>query len=98
MLMKLQATRVVVLGVAMDEERRLVLGPFVQKARFALGRVMRPLNYPVLIGTAAADAYGVEGLPMTVVVDGRGRQVRGIDAAIEFDDVDRSVRALLAAT
>jgi thiol-disulfide isomerase/thioredoxin len=99
-LMKLQATygpgRLVVLGVAMDEEGPKVVVPFVQRERFALDGTTAPVNYPVLIGTdAVADAYHVDGLPMTVLIDRGGRNVRRIEATIEFDDIDRSIRSLL---
>jgi thiol-disulfide isomerase/thioredoxin len=102
-LMKLRAAygpeRLVVLGVAMDEEGSKVVVPFVQRERFALDRTTAPVNYPVLIGTdAVADAYHVDGLPMTVVIDSTGREVRRIDTAIEFDDIDRSIRSLLGGT
>jgi thiol-disulfide isomerase/thioredoxin len=100
LLMKLQATygpgRVVVLGIAMDEKGLKTVAPYVQHERFVLDHVMRPLNYPVLIGTdAVGDAYRVDGLPMTVIVDGAGREVRRIESAIEFDDVDHSIRSML---
>ena len=100
-LMKLQATygprRLAVLGVAMDEEGSKVVVPFVQRERFALEGTPAPVNYPVLIGTdAVADAYHVDGLPMTVLIDSAGREVRRLEAAIEFDDIDRAIRSLLA--
>jgi len=99
-LMKLQATygpgRLVVLGVAMDEEGPKVVVPFVQRERFALGGTTAPMNYAVLIGTdVVADAYHVDGLPMTVLIDSAGREVRRLEAAIQFDDIDRSLRSLL---
>jgi thiol-disulfide isomerase/thioredoxin len=100
-LMKLQASygssRLVVLGVAMDEEGAKVVSPFIQRERFALNRTTAPVNYPVLLGTdAVADAYHLDGLPMTVIIDSAGREVRRLEAGIEFDDVDRSIRSLLA--
>ncbi len=100
-LMRLQATygpgRLVVLGVAMDDDGSKAVVPFIQRERFALDHTIALVNYPILLGTnAVADAYHVDGLPMTVLIDGGGREVRRVEAAIEFDDIDRSIRSLLA--
>lgn len=100
-LMKLRASygadRLAVIGVAMDEEGAAVVAPFAQRERFALNGATAPLNYTVLIGTdAVGNAYRVDGLPMTVIVDRNGREVRRFESAITFEDVERSVRPLLS--
>ena len=100
-LMRLQtrygADRVAVIGVAMDEEGTAVVAPFVRRERFVLNGAMAALNYPVLIGTdAVGNAYHVDSLPMTVLVDRSGREVRRFESAIAFEDVNRSLQPLLS--
>ena len=54
-----------VIGVSFDEDGWKSVRPFLQK---------NALNYPVVIGTdAIAKAYGVESMPMTLLLDRSGK-------------------------
>ena len=59
----------VVIGVSLDEQGPEVVKKFVKQFG---------VNYPVVIGNEKiADAYGIEGLPTTFVIDRHGRIVSG---------------------
>ncbi len=102
-LMKLQKVHgpagLVVLGVSMDEEGAKVITPWLQKTKFMVDGASAPMNFPLLIGTPQmATAYGeVEALPATFIIDRQGKVVQRIDGPIEFKDIDRTVKPLLAA-
>lgn len=56
-----------VIGVSLDEQGPEVVKKFVKQFG---------VNYPVVIGNEKiADAYGIEGLPTTFVIDRHGRIV-----------------------
>jgi thiol-disulfide isomerase/thioredoxin len=101
-LMKLQkehgSAGLVVLGVSMDEEGPSVIAPWLQKTKFVMDGAQAPINFPILVGTPQmATAYGeIEALPATFIVDRKGKIVERIDGPVEFKDMDRTVRPLLA--
>ena len=64
-----------VLGVAMDEEGRSVVEPFIQGEEFDVdGRKMK-VNYPILLGNddLAEKFGGLIGLPTTLVISRDGK-------------------------
>lgn len=101
-LMKLQQVHgpagLVVLGVSMDEEGASVITPWLQKTKFVVDGKPTAMNFPILIGTpAVSTAFGeVEALPATFIIDRKGKIVERHDGAVEFKDVDRIVKPLLA--
>ena len=101
-LMKLQQVHgpagLVVLGVSMDEEGASVITPWLQKTKFVVDGKLTAMNFPILIGTpAVSTAFGeVEALPATFIIDRKGKIVERHDGAVEFKDVDRIVKPLLA--
>jgi cytochrome c biogenesis protein CcmG/thiol:disulfide interchange protein DsbE len=86
-----------VLGVAMDEEGKTAVVPFVKKERFKLGTTSQPMNYPILIGNeeAAEKFGGLVGLPTTVLISQDGRQVKRIDGLLDYEQMDKAVQSLL---
>lgn len=102
-LMKLQQVHgpagLVVLGVSMDEEGASVITPWLQKNKFVVDGKQTPMNFPILIGTPeVSTAFGeVAALPATFIIDRKGKIVQRIDGVVEFKDVDRTVKPLLAA-
>ena len=89
----------VVLGVSMDEEGASVINPWLKKTKFMVDGKAVPMNFPLLIGTPqVATAFGeIEALPATFIIDRQGKIVQRTDGPIEFKDVDKTVRPLLAA-
>lgn len=102
-LMKLQQLHgpagLVVLGVSMDEEGARVITPWLQKNKFVVDGKAMPMNFPILIGTPeVSTAFGeVEALPATFIIDRKGKIVLRHDGIVDFKDVDRTVKPLLAA-
>ena len=102
-LMKLQQVHgpagLVVLGVSMDEEGASVINPWLQKTKFVVDGKQTPMNFPMLLGTPEmATAYGeIAALPATFIIDRKGKIVERTDGPVEFKDVDRTVKPLLAA-
>jgi thiol-disulfide isomerase/thioredoxin len=86
-----------VLGVAMDEEGKSAVVPFVQKERFKLGTESQSMNYPILIGNedAAEKFGGLLGLPTTIVISQDGRQVKRINGLLSHDEMDKTIQSLL---
>lgn len=86
-----------VLGVAMDEEGKSAVVPFVQRERFKLGTTSQPMNYPIRIGSdeAAEKFGGLLGLPTTIVISQDGRQVKRIDGLLSHDEIDKTIQSLL---
>ena len=86
-----------VLGVAMDDEGRSVVAPFVGKERFDVNGGQSQMNYPIVIGNdAAADKFGgLIGYPTSVLIDRDGKQVKSITGLISYDDISRAIEAHL---
>ena len=86
-----------ILGVAMDEEGKSAVVPFVQNERFKLGTKSQPMNYPILIGNddAAEKFGGLVGLPTTILISQDGRQVKRIDGLLSYDEMDKTIKSLL---
>ena len=86
-----------VLGVAMDEEGKSAVAPFIQKERFKIGANSQPVNYPILIGNddVAEKFGGLVGLPTTILISQDGRQVKRIDGLLSYDEVDKTIQSLL---
>lgn len=87
-----------VLGVAMDEEGKSAVDPFVQRERFKVGSRSLPMDYPILSGDdAAADKFGgLLGLPTTILISQDGRQVKRVDGQITYDEMNKTIQSLLA--
>jgi thiol-disulfide isomerase/thioredoxin len=81
--------RVVLLGVALDVDQRLV-APFVEAAGF---------NFPVVLGDPAlvrgSPIGPVTGVPRIVILDAAGRPVADFAQPVEGKPIYRSLRSLL---
>jgi len=67
-----------VLGVAMDEEGKQVVEPWVQKERFDVNGQQLPINYPIFVGNdpLAEQFGGYIGLPFSVLISRDGKVVK----------------------
>ena len=63
------------LGVAMDEEGKSVVEPYVQKTQFDVDGHPTTMNYPIVLGNDdLADKFGgLLGLPTTFVITREGK-------------------------
>ena len=86
-----------VLGIAMDDEGRSAVAPFVQKEKFETDAGKSTMNYPIVIGNdAAGDKFGgLLGYPTSVLLSRDGKQVKRITGLITRDDVAKAIQAQL---
>src|SRR5580692_2627831 len=86
-----------VLGIAMDDEGRPAVAPFVQKEKFDTDAGKSTMNYPIVIGNdAAGDKFGgLLGYPTSVLLSRDGKQVKHITGLITRDDIVKSIQAQL---
>ncbi len=86
-----------VLGVAMDEEGKSAVAPFVAKEHFDVGGQKLPMSYPILIGNddIAEKFGGLLGYPTSFLISRDGKQVRRITGLIGYDDISHDIEALL---
>lgn len=94
---KYSARGFTVLGVAMDEEGKSVVAPFVQNERFKVGEKRRAMNYPVLIGNDATTQKfgGLLGFPTSVLISRDGRIVRRFDGLLSYDETNICIQSQL---
>jgi thiol-disulfide isomerase/thioredoxin len=88
-----------VLGVAMGEEGKSAVAPFVQKERFKVGGASQSMNYPIVVGNdAAADKFGgLVGFPTSVLISKDGRVVKRVDGLVSYDEIDKAIQSQLKA-
>jgi thiol-disulfide isomerase/thioredoxin len=86
-----------VLGIAMDDEGRSAVAPFVQKEKFDTDAGKSTMNYPIVIGNdAAGDKFGgLLGYPTSILLSRDGKQVKHITGIISSDDIVNAIQAQL---
>jgi thiol-disulfide isomerase/thioredoxin len=86
-----------VLGVAMDDEGKSVVAPFIEKERFDVGGQKLPMNYPIVLGNDnVADKFGgLLGYPTSVLISPDGKIVKRITGIISEDEITRQIEDLL---
>jgi thiol-disulfide isomerase/thioredoxin len=86
-----------VLGVAMDEEGKSAVAPFVLKERFKVGGTPQPMNYPIVLGNdGAADKFGgLVGFPTSVLISKDGHVVKRVDGLVSYDEIDKAIQSQL---
>jgi thiol-disulfide isomerase/thioredoxin len=94
---KYSAKGFTVLGVAMDDEGRSAVAPFVQKERFDVNNAKSQMNYPIVIGNdAAADKFGgLLGYPTSVLVGRDGKILKRITGLISYDEISKTIESQL---
>jgi cytochrome c biogenesis protein CcmG/thiol:disulfide interchange protein DsbE len=87
----------VLLGIALDEEGKSVVAPFVAKERFDVNGQKSPMDYKILIGNEdAADKFGgLFGYPTSILISRDGKQVKRITGIISPDEMTKAIEALL---
>ncbi len=94
---KYAASGFTVLGVAMDQEGKSAVAPFVRKERFKVGGTSRSVNYPILLGNdATANEFGgLVGFPTSVLISKDGRVVKRVDGLVSYDEIDKAIQSQL---
>jgi thiol-disulfide isomerase/thioredoxin len=86
-----------VLGIAMDEEGKQVVAPFVAKERYEVNGMKLPMNYPIVIGNEnVADKFGgLLGYPTSVLISRDGKQLKRITGLISYDEMSKAIEGAL---
>ena len=85
------------LGVAMDDEGKSVVAPFVQKTQFDVDGKKMSMNYPIVLGNddLASKFGGIIGLPTTVVISRDGKIVKRFIGLAGSDALESQIQKLL---
>jgi thiol-disulfide isomerase/thioredoxin len=85
------------LGVAMDDEGKSVVGPYVEKTQFDVDGTKMPMNYPILIGNddLSSKFGGLIGLPTTVVIGRDGKIHKRFLGLVSHDELEKEIKGLL---
>jgi thiol-disulfide isomerase/thioredoxin len=85
------------LGVAMDEDGKSAVEPFVQKSQFDVDGKKMTMNYPIVLGNddLAAKFGGLLGLHTSIVISRDGKVVKRYIGLASQDDLDKEIKSLL---
>jgi thiol-disulfide isomerase/thioredoxin len=86
-----------VVGVAMDDDGKKAVEPFVQKRQFAVNGSSIMMNYPIAIGNddIAQKFGGIIGLPTSWLIARDGKIIKQIMGLANHDDLNRTIQNLV---
>jgi len=86
-----------VVGIAMDEEGRTAVAPFLEKERFDVGGQQLPMNYPILLGTdEASDKFGgILGYPSSFLISRDGKIVTKFEGLKSEEELQQAIESQL---
>src|SRR5262244_2206840 len=86
-----------VLGIAMDEEGKPVVAPFVSKERYEVNGQKQAMNYPIVVGNekVAAKFGGLLGYPTSVLISRDGRVLKRTTGLIDYDATTKMIEGAL---
>jgi thiol-disulfide isomerase/thioredoxin len=86
-----------VVGVAMDEEGKSAVAPFIAKERFDVNGQQLPMSYPIWIGTdEASDKFGgILGYPTSFLISRDGKVVRKFQGLKSQDELIQAIESQL---
>lgn len=86
-----------VVGVAMDEEGKSVVAPFVAKERFDVNGQQLPMSYPIWLGSdEAGDKFGgILGYPTSFLISRDGKQVMRFQGLKSQDELIKAIESQL---
>jgi thiol-disulfide isomerase/thioredoxin len=87
----------VILGVAMDDDGKKAVEPYVQKKAFTVNGQPEHMNYPILLGSdkIAEKFGGLIGLPTSMLYSRDGKKVKTIVGLINYDDLVKALESQL---
>jgi thiol-disulfide isomerase/thioredoxin len=87
----------VILGVAMDDEGKKVVEPWVKTRHFDVDGQQALMDYPILLGNdKIADKFGgILGLPTSMVYSRDGRKIKTIVGLINRQDLEKTLDSQL---
>ncbi|HEV2616950.1 MAG TPA: TlpA disulfide reductase family protein [Candidatus Acidoferrales bacterium] len=88
-----------ILGVAMDDEGKKVVDPFVQKTQFDVNGAKMTMSYPIMLGNddIAAKFGGLIGLPTSVLISRDGKIVKRFIGLVNHDQLQSAIEKQIAA-
>jgi thiol-disulfide isomerase/thioredoxin len=86
-----------ILGVALDEEGKSVVAPWVAKERFNVNGQKLPMNYPILLGDdAVADKFGgLLGYPTSILISRDGKIIKRVTGILTYDEISKAIESQL---
>ena len=87
----------VVLGVAMDDEGKSVVEPYITKERFDVAGQQAAINYTILLGNdAVAEKFGgIIGIPTSYLISRDGKIVKQIIGLVDHNKLAAAIESLL---
>jgi thiol-disulfide isomerase/thioredoxin len=87
----------VIVGVAMDEEGKSVVRPWVDKQRFDVNGTQEAMNYPIVLGNdALAEQFGgLIGMPTSMLYSRDGKKVKTMIGLVNQQDLTKMIESLL---
>jgi thiol-disulfide isomerase/thioredoxin len=84
-----------VVGIAMDEDGKSVVAPFVAKEKYEVNGQKVLINYPILLGTdEAADKFGgIMGYPTSFLISRSGTLLMKFQGPPDLDVVAKAVES-----
>jgi thiol-disulfide isomerase/thioredoxin len=94
---KYSAKGFTVLGVALDEEGRKVVAPFVQTEQFDVNGSKSLMNYPIVIGNdeVANKFGGLVGYPTGFLISRDGKIVKSFLGLTSYDEIAQAIESQL---
>jgi cytochrome c biogenesis protein CcmG/thiol:disulfide interchange protein DsbE len=86
-----------VVGVAMDEEGKSVVAPFVSKERFDVNGQQLPMSYPIWLGSDEAGEKfgGILGYPTSFLISRDGKVVTKFQGLKSQDELIKAIESQL---
>lgn len=84
-----------VVGIAMDEEGKGVVAPFVAKELYDVKGQKLHINYPILLGTdEASDKFGgILGYPTSFLISRNGTQIMKFQGPPDLEVITRAIES-----
>jgi len=85
------------LGVAMDDDGKKVVDPFVQKTQFDVDGSATAMDYPIVLGNdeIASKFGGLIGLPTSVLISRDGKVIKRYIGLVNQKDLDKEIQSQL---
>jgi glutathione peroxidase-family protein len=86
-----------VLGIAMDEEGKSAVVPFLAKERFNVNGQKLPMNYPIVLGNddIATKFGGLLGYPTSFLISKDGKEIKKIQGLISYEEITKAIESQL---
>ena len=86
-----------ILGVAMDDEGKSVVAPYVQSTKFDVDGHSMTMNYPIMLGNddIASKFGGLLGFPTTIVISRDGKVQKRYIGLADQGDLEKEIQGLL---